>query len=303
MPKRTDEFQRLIYHIYDQMATQSARVTESAFLRERDGGEEREVDVLIEDEIAGETVRMAVECRNRGRRASVEWIDQIIGKFRDLDVHKIIAVSRSGFSAPAEAKAAANNIETRTLQEALETDWPEEFMRLGIGKVTYLPSLRGVKVETEPELAGMDDISGNVEDGHRNALGTLRDVILDAFRSKVQIGAWEYLLEKMPELYETVEDFGTKTLLVTHRVLAPDLYLVDDGGTRRKIVALTFELAVRLNFEPSLVKRRLYRNQAQVTTSVLRLGEDKTAYSVDIVQAAGQNDGKMLIRPAEKNDT
>lgn len=50
MPKRTNEFQQLIYAINLQLA-QGATVTESKLLRHRLMGAEREVDVVIEIEI------------------------------------------------------------------------------------------------------------------------------------------------------------------------------------------------------------------------------------------------------------
>jgi hypothetical protein len=300
MPKRTNKFQQLIYHIYEQMAARGARVTESALLQERDGDGVREVDILIEDDIAGETVRMAVECRDQERKASVEWIDQIIGKYRDLDVQKIIAVSRSGFSAQAEAKAAANNIETRTLEEALETNWPKEFVKIGIAKVTYRPSLREVRVETDPILRDVAEVSGEVTDEQENTLCTLYELAMHAFRSEVQVRVREHVSGKLLELFKTIEDLLTKAVLITVRVPAPNIYLLmDDDSTQLRIVALTFEVIVQVNLEPGHSERRLYANKAQVTTSVLRFGEPGIAYNLDVVQIAGKEHGKLLIRPAK----
>ncbi len=68
MPKRSNEFQQLIHHIYTQLASEDAEVTEPAFVKERDSEAEREVDILIEDEVAGVKVRIAIECRDWGIR-------------------------------------------------------------------------------------------------------------------------------------------------------------------------------------------------------------------------------------------
>lgn len=70
MPERTNEFQQLMHYIYSQMVPEGATVTESALLKERNSNSEREVDILIEHEIAGTKLRMAVECRDRSRRDS-----------------------------------------------------------------------------------------------------------------------------------------------------------------------------------------------------------------------------------------
>src|SRR5688572_759202 len=105
MPKRTNDFQKLIHYIYSQMVPEGATVTESALLRERSSLAKREVDILIEYEIAGTKLRIAVECRDRSRKDDIEWIDGLIGKYRDLEVDKVIAVSNSGFSSDAIEKA------------------------------------------------------------------------------------------------------------------------------------------------------------------------------------------------------
>jgi len=90
----------------------------------------REVDVLIEAHVASESVRIAVECRDHARPADLTWIDQLEGKYRNLGIDKVIAVARSGFSADAALKASALGIETKTLREGLETDWPEQLARI-----------------------------------------------------------------------------------------------------------------------------------------------------------------------------
>jgi hypothetical protein len=62
------------------MASLDAKVTESALLKERDSDAKREVDILIEDEVAGVKVRIAVETRDRSRPDTLEWIDGLVGK-------------------------------------------------------------------------------------------------------------------------------------------------------------------------------------------------------------------------------
>src|SRR5215210_7497541 len=186
MPKRTNEFQQLMHYIYGQIVPEGATVTESAFLKERDSDSEREVDILIEHEIAGTTVRIAVECRDRSRSDSIEWIDSLIGKYRDLAVDKVIAVNRLGFAERAVQKATANRIDTRTLEEALDTDWSEEFIKLGIVKLTYRTSPKQVWIDTKPPLAGQAKPSDPVTDQEGNVLGTLNEVIADCFERRVQ---------------------------------------------------------------------------------------------------------------------
>jgi hypothetical protein len=43
---------------------------------------------------------MAVECRDYTRQQNIQWVDQLIGKYKDLKVNKIIAVSSSEIRVP-----------------------------------------------------------------------------------------------------------------------------------------------------------------------------------------------------------
>jgi hypothetical protein len=123
MPARTNEFQQMVTAIYSQIVPAGGHVTESAMLRENGTGAEREVDVLIEHNVAGHAIKIAVECRDHGRDQNLAWIDGLIGKYSRLKVNQIVAVSSSPFSQSAKAKAAQHNIEAITVNEALTADW------------------------------------------------------------------------------------------------------------------------------------------------------------------------------------
>lgn len=123
MPKRTNQFQKIVKYIYSQIVPGGGRVTESAMLEESAGGPKREVDVLIECTVAGYDLKIAVECREHGRHQTLEWIDSLIGKYSRLHVNQIVAVSASPFSEAAKLKAAEHHIDLITANEALTTDW------------------------------------------------------------------------------------------------------------------------------------------------------------------------------------
>ena len=54
--------------------------------------------------IAGLTIYLATILGGKDKD-DIEWIDALVGKFKDLDVHKVLAVSRSGFTRAALKKA------------------------------------------------------------------------------------------------------------------------------------------------------------------------------------------------------
>ena len=124
MPARSNEFQRIVKYIYDQISL-GATVTKSGMLKERDGTS-REVDILVEWKYAGTDFQMAVECRDYSRQQNIQWVDQLIGKFQDLKVDKIVAISSSKFYPSARRKAREHGIEVITVNEALTKDWRAE---------------------------------------------------------------------------------------------------------------------------------------------------------------------------------
>jgi len=71
MPKRSNEFQRLIYLIQKQVSP-NASVNESKLLLDDRSRAKTEVDIVIESEIAGISIVVGVECTASQRPATVE---------------------------------------------------------------------------------------------------------------------------------------------------------------------------------------------------------------------------------------
>jgi hypothetical protein len=130
MPKRSNSFQRLIYHIQRQLAGQST-VTESKFLRDRVTLQEREVDVVIESKIGDYELIIGIECNASGRKATVEWVERMIGKHKDLPTNQLVLISQAGFSKASEKKALLSGARTYSLGRAIEADWTEIVGKLG----------------------------------------------------------------------------------------------------------------------------------------------------------------------------
>jgi len=122
MPKRSNDFQKLVYLIHHQLA-EGATVTESKFLYDRASNANREVDIVIDAHIGDYSLMIGVECQGRGRVASVEWVEQMAAKHETLPTDKLILVSQSGFSEAARRKAGTLGIETMTLGQAVRADW------------------------------------------------------------------------------------------------------------------------------------------------------------------------------------
>lgn len=90
MPKRRNEFQRLVEAIHHQLGS-GAAVSESCLLEDRVTHQLREVDIVIEATIAESSIRIGIECCDLSRKASVEWVERMCAKARlscfFLDAH------------------------------------------------------------------------------------------------------------------------------------------------------------------------------------------------------------------------
>ena len=124
MPKRSNDFQRLIHWIEAQLYPEGWTVTESAMLPDRRDGRLTEVDVLISGQVGGKVVMVGIECRHHKRRQGKNWINELIAKYQNLpQIARVVAVSRSGFGAPAIEITRLDGILTLSLEEALQTRW------------------------------------------------------------------------------------------------------------------------------------------------------------------------------------
>jgi len=123
MPKKSNDFQKITLNIHRALATHGVTVEESVLVPEKNSETTREVDILLTTTVASHKVRVGIECRDHERNQDITWIDSLIGKYANLDIDRIIAVSHSPFTNPAKQKAAQHNIELLTLEEAERVDW------------------------------------------------------------------------------------------------------------------------------------------------------------------------------------
>lgn len=299
MPKRSNDFQRLVKIIHDAISkVEGASVTESAMLPEPDGTL-REVDILLERKIADVPLRLAIECRDRSRKSDVDWIDGLVGKFRNLRIDKVVAVCRKGFSAGATAKAAANNIELRVLTECLTHEWTSEFIRLGIAQFEFQPELRGVEITLNPSEAQGIEPNSIVETIHASAAPrTLEQIVFACFAENVVPRIKQHVeqefLAKLPPLADL-----TRAWEFTVPVDLRDAWVFSKAGTRHSIERMLFSVTGQSRTEVAPVRHYQYGDTALASEAKLNAGSNTRKMSV-VVQVAGQNTLTVTISPLKQ---
>lgn len=129
MPARTNEFQRLVYEIERQLAPLGAVVKESAMLPERVSRELREVDILVSLDEGHHRVRIGIECQDKSRPATKQWVEAIAKKHEELGINKTVLVSSSGFYAATRRRAESLFMGVIDITDIGQADWPTEVLR------------------------------------------------------------------------------------------------------------------------------------------------------------------------------
>lgn len=83
----------------------------------------REFDLYWEYEFGGITYKTVIECKDYNSKISVEKIDALIGKLRDLPDLKPVFATKTGYQSGAKKKAEANKIELLIVREQVDSDW------------------------------------------------------------------------------------------------------------------------------------------------------------------------------------
>lgn len=133
MPKRTNKFQQLVFLLQRQLGACS--VEESAMLKDRQTGDEAEVDIAVTNELHGIEVIVGFECRDTGRRIDRTHVQQLVQKHLHL-TDKLVIVSSKGFTKTALKLCAINRAEAITFANADGVDWKgyvDEFSNLTFG--------------------------------------------------------------------------------------------------------------------------------------------------------------------------
>lgn len=129
MPARTNKFQRLVYEIERQLAPLGAVVEESAMLPERVSGELREVDILVSLDKGHHRVRIGIECQDKSRPATKQWVEATAKKHEELGINKTVLVSSSGFYSAARRRAESLFMSVIDFANISRADWPTEVLR------------------------------------------------------------------------------------------------------------------------------------------------------------------------------
>jgi len=254
MPKRSNPVQKLV-HLIERQLSGEAVVRQSVEIPDRDNGEMREVDVVIDIQSGHHTLRIGVEVITG--RAFTPWVERMMGMHLSGSLtDKLILVAGGGFSAPACAKAEAFGIETLTLAEAATDDWAArvaKYEQLWFAKVDLTPQEVSVTLEATPcgcaAIAVGPDTEVVSADGSRKA--TLIQLV-HQFARKASVLKEVYSREDRDKVSRFEMD-GT-----------PDepCFVFDDAGNKHRVMHLHVKGALRFAMAEVRMQQTSYRGAA-----------------------------------------
>ena len=291
--------------VAEQLAPLGARVVESAELPERSLPEvRREVDTLVECRSGDRLIRTAFEARDRSRRSDIQWIDELIGKYRDLDVDSVVAVSASGFSDSAQQKARAHNIELMSYAEASEADWSERFVALGVARTVFSFKPDKFLFHTEPLFAGKVTRDHQVVADRRSTHGGVLTLTLREFKQQlIDIAAPGFRLHlsrRLGAYYKTLADLR-KNMVLEKDVEPTGCTLLGPHGSDYSIQRITLRVRVEPQREIVDVSQRTLGDYAMVTSASVQTLRDPVQLAV--VQPEGSKPAKVFCEPGARNRT
>jgi hypothetical protein len=211
MPKRTNPFQRLSASIMATLYNLPDYVVSESVIKRSKIGTPREVDIIIVPK-KNPADKVLVECRASKRKQTVQWIDELDGKSRKLGYKKVVAVSSSGFSKPAEREAKESGIETFHLREAEKLDWGNWLLKtntlgMEVDFEAVVKKVNFITVNSHPALNGADP----------------KDIFLVNHNTKKKISLKDYLsgFVKDPKVISHIREKNTGNAINHYDYEAP----------------------------------------------------------------------------------
>ncbi len=306
MPKRTNNFQRLVHLLQHQLTESGAVVTESKELADRVDGRLVELDVVVEIVLGGYPLSLGIEARGGRRKVERNGAFAVIGKYRRV-VDKTVIVARGGFTRGALKLCREHGVEAITFTEAVATDWGrffKSFKDLTFGlfdlAVTSGPTLRWSRrigqpdkpltAEPRPRVVGTEGELFEFEELNRKATTYLTR---GAYVSKSIMEEWyrRPSAQRRGEYHVTVgitPDSSTPIIL-------------EQEGLFYRVDELTYQIHVKVKTSP-LSMSAMHFNQRRVLQGTTRLEGGRTVDLVLTESSGGGAKATVRIGPSQESE-
>lgn len=265
MAKQGKIFEDLVYTI-SKCLHERAIVTLDDRLPDKDTGRNRQIDISIRLKDGPTEFLAIIEARDRSRPVGIGYVEQVNSKRESVGADKAIIVSKKGFYKTALEKAKRYNIDTYSLEEALEEDWSLTFK--------YLKSISVHTIGSNLKIYYLDE-ENRIINPHSSVIEAIQRDGLDAVLAENDNDGVEVIAENLITL--VYQKLNVSELVDTdpnskHRInvivnVAPDenLFFLDENSVKRRFIKYA-------------VAGDVWREITEHATKISQYKDDKTGY-------------------------
>ena len=288
MPKRTNEYQKLILAINQHLASSDAIVTESKMLWDPLSEQDREIDILIEDNSGPYKVTIGIECTAKSRPIGVPTMEQLINKHKSVGIQKTVIVSKSGFAVSAKKYAKKMQIDAISFGQALTKPWP-----------SYLNKAKDVRLILNSTT--INDIDFNVtflEDAEKVEY-SLETIVLTYKNERLLISDFVYNLISSPSTQNIKESYIVDVEMTNYGSkhygeweFKHEIIITDKNGVKAKCTKMSANFTVAHSSSPEQLNYEDFNNKPVIYGSSDNLGAKQDTNIT--VTATGNNEGVSM---------
>lgn len=199
---------------------------------------DREIDIYWEFELAGMIYKNAIECKDYNSTISIEKIDALVGKLKDIPGIRGIFATQKGYQSGAETKAKQNGIELLIVRKLEDKDFVDEQGNPLISKIQmhitclYPPRIQRVKI-------GLDEKHIEEKGVKEYPKGA---VCCDVTKTYIEISNMKQSLLKILE--EFLKKQGDPVGTYSKAIPFSDAHIIYEDGTRLKLKEVHVEYVV-----------------------------------------------------------
>lgn len=119
----TNDYQKLVKIVEEALHSKKAKILESVQVQPLGLEEDREIDVLVEEDVGPYKMKIALEATDLGEKLGLAKFDSLCQKYTGpgrVAVDKFVIVTRRGYTSGVEEKAKLLGVELVTLDTALD---------------------------------------------------------------------------------------------------------------------------------------------------------------------------------------
>jgi hypothetical protein len=188
MPKRSNDFQKLVLILHKHQFQNTIEIVESKELIDKVTGEKREVDIYMTIKAGTYILNISIECVERNRKMDVGWVEMMKSKHDKLETNQLILISKSGFTKQAIKYAENRFIKCFTYNDLNEEENNPIFSYKSLVFKLFSQSITKVNFIVESQEGKIINVSVDSEttvfDAKGIVLGTAGQLVAEILRAK-----------------------------------------------------------------------------------------------------------------------